>query len=221
MCWALAAASQSLTCARYKQTPNALLDMISIYPEKEAKIRGKIESELMEYMDFIVLENTLIQVNWGYNKALMSVKVFTNNQVFSFSDAQELNTENEKLVTDSVTYTRIDSSDTFYYYQLTEPNALPLVIQLMDSLPQNNFKQQSWINNNPEIGVLMDFKVFPKQFVFGSPRTFSTLDSLQIIALPDAVTKEELEALTANIKSKKNRQQLLELLALAMPVDKP
>ena len=62
--WSISLFGQDIVCVRYNVTSNTMLDLIDKYLEKKESIEEKIKSELMKYVDFILIENELIQVKY-------------------------------------------------------------------------------------------------------------------------------------------------------------
>lgn len=208
---------QDIQSVRYNVTPNIMLDLIDKYPQKKEHIEKRIKSELMKYVDFILIENELVQVYWRHDISLMSIKIYSKNKIYNLSSENELTEDSVNSESDTVFYKRIKNTAILYHYELTETNAVPLLIKLTDSLANDSFEQKTPINDYPEIGFIIDFKIFLEELVFGKPKSMMTFDSMKTLEKSPIESNEYLE-LISSIKSKNKRKKVLDRISERKPL---
>jgi hypothetical protein len=205
----ITAFGQDIKSVRYNVTPNIMLDLIDKYPEEKESIEKRIKSESMKYVDFILIENELIQVYWRHDNSLMGVKIYSKSNIYTLSSENELTIEKAHSEIDSIFFKKtIKTNDSLYQYELSEKNAFPLTILLEDSLT-TKFEQKRFINNYPEIMFIVEYGIFPTKLIFGQPKAIMTFDLLQIFQTSVIKSKEEYLELIINIKKKKKRKKIL------------
>ena len=81
---------QEIQSVRYKVTSNSLLEMIKDYPEKKESIEKNIISNTPKHVDFILIDDEIIQIYWSYQNNLMGIKIYSKEKIYSISPDNEL-----------------------------------------------------------------------------------------------------------------------------------
>jgi len=204
---------QEMQSVRYKVTSNGLLNMMKDYPEKKESIEKNMTSNTPKHIDFVLIDDELIEVFWGYQNNLMGIKIYSKGKLYAISVKNEfvIENQNQNTQTDTIQYKRIETkNDAIIKYELTEEGAMPLTVTLNDTLENDNFSHQASLNDYPEISIITDFKIFPKKYVFGKPKAYMTFDFLKKLEPKLFKSKKDYLEFMANIDSKEKRQLLLE-----------
>ena len=205
---------QEIQSVRYKVTSNSLLEMIKDYPEKKESIEKNIISNTPKHVDFILIDDEIIQIYWSYQNNLMGIKIYSKEKIYSISPDNELLTENINVEKDSIQFKRIKTkNDSINKYELIEKSAMPLIVVLKDRLENDNFSKLTIHNGYPEITIITEFKIFPKKYIFGMPKAFMTFDFLTDLKFETFESKKEYSEFTNNIDSKEKRQLFIEKIS--------
>ncbi|WP_299229114.1 hypothetical protein [uncultured Psychroserpens sp.] len=205
---------QEIQSVRYKVTSNSLLDMIKDYPEKKESIKNNIVSNTPKHVDFVLIDDELIQMYWSYQNDLIGIKIYSKEKIYSISAENELLTENQSAEIDSIRYKRIKTkNDSINKYELAEKGAMPLIVFLKDGLENDNFSRLIFFKGYPEISIVTDFKVFPEKYIFGKPKAFMTFDFLTNLNFEIFESKKEYLKFINDIDSNKERQLLIEKIS--------
>jgi len=205
---------QETQSVRYKITSNSLLDMIKDYPEKKESIENNIISNTPKHIDFVLIDEDLIQIYWSYQNNLMGIKIYSKEKIYSISAENELLTENQSTETDSIHFERIETkNDSINKYELREKSAMPLIVVRKDRLENDNFSRLTVLNGYPEISIITDFKIFPEKYIFGKPKAFMTFDFLTDLKFEMFESKKEYLEFINDIDSNEKRQLLIEKIS--------
>lgn len=202
---------QDSLSARYDVRIDALLSMIAEYPKKEQSIRHKIESELPSFIDMFILDKDIMYLQWGYDKSLLSAKVYSSERqkLYTLFGEDELEIETWNSYLDSIYITPVPTTnDSLWTYNLSEKDAIPLTISLSNPLLADSVVHTT-MNNHPEAAILAEYKVFPIEFIFGEPKTIMSFNFKRTLTTPLFSSISEYHLFLDTIHKRKTRREFL------------
>lgn len=205
---------QEVMIAHYHIIPDMMLSLIEKYPEKKEEIERRIEEQHLPYMDFILIDSTLVQVTRAKDLSIKNIKIFSNGRIFQIDDELRYSKEELKADQDSVFVTNCNSNeDSTNCYEIFEKNAMPLKMELKTYIDPNHFSGISLYNNYPEAGFIIQTQIFPKKIICGNPKTFMTFELIKPHLSIDTFTYEKIKDLINRIHNKSARQDFFEILS--------
>ncbi len=197
---------QEVSGARYHMKYPMMFNKAFIKsPYDSLKIQSKMEESMWEFIDFIRIENDLVQLFWKYDGSLDGIKVYSNFNEKTYHFDVDGNLSVEKIKSRStIDYGFIESEgDSLFVYSISQYKGVAVKVWVCDRITHSKNEYNNSFGMQPEISLFTQLHLSPSQIVIGN--TAMVMEWVSNVSYSQFQTKQDYLEFLNGMKSKKKR----------------